>query len=159
MADAAAHIARDAALLDEAARVPNGLADARLAQSPWQVLARAGDGRPLASAAASQGTLVLTMTSRAGDLAIPTMLRAIAGSLAPDEDPAAAEILPIPESQLNAWSRAPGPAPRPRPENVERDDRRWLWGSVLVLLGIEVWLRRSRRDAAETIEETRARVA
>jgi len=157
--DAVARIARDAALQEEAARVPNGLADGPVARPPWYVIARAADGRPLVAAAASSDKLLVVSTARAGDLLVPTLLRAVAVGLAPAEDLSAAEILPIADSQLRAWSRSPGPPLAPRPENVERDDRRWLWGAVLLLLGVETVLRRSRRDLAATTEEARTRVA
>jgi hypothetical protein len=159
MADALARIARDAALRAESARTPNGLGDPRFVQHPWQVIARALDGRPIASAAASADRLVVAAAARQGDLLMPTLLRAIATNLAPETDLRGAEVVPIPDSQLRAWTRQPGPAPPPRPETVDRDDRRWLWGAVLVLLLIETWMRRETADTQQAIEETRARVA
>ena len=157
--DAVARIARDAALQEEAARIPSGFPDGPVARPPWHVIARAADGGPLVAAAASSDTLLVVSTARAGDLVVPTLLRAVAIGLAPEEDLSAAEILPIADSQLRAWSRAPRPLSAPRPENVERDDRRWLWGAVLLLIGVETVQRRSRRDLATTTEEARARVA
>jgi aerotolerance regulator-like protein len=158
MADAVARIARDVALGAESARTPNGLVDPRFGQLPWQVIARALDGRPVASAA-SADRLMVAAVARDGDLLMPTLLRAIATNLAPETSLLGAEVVPIPDSQLRAWTRQPGPAPPPRPETVDRDDRRWLWGAVLVLLLIEAWMRRETADTQQAIEETRARVA
>jgi hypothetical protein len=159
MADAVARISRDADLREESARAPNGLGDPRFAQPPWQLIARGLDGQPVAAAAASADRLVVATVARQGDLLLPTLLRAIATNLVPETDLRAAEVVAIPDSQLRAWTRQPGPPQSPRPETVERDDRRWLWGAVLLLLLIETWMRRPAADAQQAIEETRARVA
>jgi hypothetical protein len=50
----------------------------------------------------------------------------------------------IPDHALAAWTR---PAAEPSIDmlrNVDDSDRRWLWASVLGLLGLETWLRRDR---------------
>ena len=90
---------------------------------------------------------------------VPTLVRAIADGLAPADDLGANEVVPIADSRLRAWTREPGAPPPPRPEAVERDDRRWMWAGVLLLLGVETWMRRSRREADDIIEEAPARVA
>jgi len=154
-----ARIARDPALLDESRRTARGFTDRSLAQPPWHPLTAAADGRPVAVAAASGDRLLVASVGADGDLLVPTLARAIAISLAPETDLRGAEIVPIPDSQLRAWTRAPGPPPPPRPENVERDDRRWLWAAVLVLLAIETWMRRQSAGVQHAAEETRARVA
>jgi len=159
VADAAARIARDPALRDESGRTARGFADRSLAQPPWHPLTAAADGRPVAVAAASGDRLLVVACAANGDLLVPALARAIAISLAPETDLRGAEIMPIPDSQLRAWTRAPGPPPPPRPETVERDDRRWLWGAVLLLLAIETWMRRQSAGVQHAAEETRARVA
>jgi hypothetical protein len=159
VADAVARVARDAALLDESRRTARGIADRSLLQPPWHPLTAAADGRPVAVAAASGDRLLVASIAADGDLLVPTLARAIAVSLAPESDLRSAEIVPIPDSQLRAWTRAPGPPPPPRPETVERDDRRWLWGAVLLLLAIETWMRRQSAGAQDASQETRARVA
>ena len=159
VADAVARIARDPALRDESSRTARGFADRSLAQPPWHSLAAAADGRPVAVAAASSDRLLIVARAAEGDLIVPTLLRAVATNLAPPDNPGNAEILPIPDSQLRAWTRDPGAPPPPRPETVERDDRRWLWGAVLLLLAIETWMRRQAAGVQDTTEETRARVA
>lgn len=159
MADAVARIASDADLRAEADRVPEGLGESRFMGAPWMVIAAARDGRPIASASAAGDRLIVAGVSRDGDLIVPTLLRAIAANLAPQVSPGGAEIIPITDSQLRAWTREPGSPPPPRPETVERDDRRWLWGAVLLLLAIETWMRRPRAEVPPVTEETHARVA
>jgi hypothetical protein len=159
VADAVARIARDPALLDESRNTARGIADRSLLQPPWHLLTAAADGRPVAVAAASGDRLLVASIAADGDLLVPTLARAIAISLAPEPDLRGADIVPIPDSQLRAWTRAPGPPPPPRPENVEHDDRRWLWGAVVLLLAIETWMRSQSAGAQQATEETRARVA
>ena len=81
--------------------------------------------------------------------------------LAPLPDAAThAEVVPIADGQLRAWTRPPAPVTAPRVETVERDDRRWLWVAVLVLLAVETVdaPRAARRRATRSIRRT-ARVA
>jgi hypothetical protein len=159
MADAVARIARDADLQSEAAHLPAGLADRRFVTAPWQPLIAGGDGRPVVSAASSSGTLIVVSAADAFALVTPLLLRSIANSVAPAEDPTQSELLPIPDGQLRAWTRPPAAVAAPRTDTVDRDDRRWLWAGVLMLLAVEAWMRRMRRDAAETIEQEAVRVA
>jgi hypothetical protein len=159
MADAVARIARDADLQSEAARLSAGLADRRFVTAPWQPLVAGGDGRPVVSAASSSGTLIVVSAAEAVALVTPLLLRSIANSVAPAEDPTQWELLPISDGQLRGWMRPPAAVAAPRTDTVDRDDRRWLWAGVLVLLTVEAWMRRARRDTAETIEQEASRVA
>ncbi len=159
MADTVAGIARDADLQDEAARMPSGLVDRRFVTTPWQPLVAGADGRPVASAAASSGTLIVVSAADAAALVTPLLLRSIANSVAPEDNATRSELLPISDAQLRAWTRPPAAVTDPRFDTVDRDDRRWLWGGVLMLLAVEAWMRRGRRDAAEPIEQETARVA
>jgi hypothetical protein len=158
MTDAIARIARDAELQSESVRLPAGFADRRFVTAPWQPLVAGGDGRPVVSAAASSGTLIVVSAADAAALVTPLLLRSIVDSVAPVEDPAQSELVPISDTRLRAWTRPPA-VTAPRIDTVDRDDRRWLWGGVLMLLAAEAWMRRARRDAAEGIEQEAARVA
>ncbi len=55
-----------------------------------------------------------------------------------------AEPMVIPQQQLDSWSRRPG-APSLDAPLSDEGDRRWMWGLVLVLLGVEWWLRQPSR--------------
>jgi hypothetical protein len=61
----------------------------------------------------------------------------------------------IPAATLEAWSRAPLPSLTPVPPTDE-GDRRWLWGAVLVLLGIEQLVRRGRTVVRPSIADPAA---
>ena len=159
MAEAVARIARDLELGAAAGRVTAGLFDERFRATPWQTLAAAADGRPLAVAARSANRLVVASAAHASDVATPLLLRAIANAIATVPDLQRAEVVPVADALLRQWSRPASPA-SPRIETVEPDDRRWLWLAALCLLGCEIWIRRARRadEANERREET-ARVA
>ena len=160
MAKAVSRVARDSDLSAAASRVAAGLSDARFAAAPWQTLASAADGRPLAVAAGSAAQLVVTSAAPASDVATPLLLRSIANAMATMPDLQRAEVVPIPDAQLQQWSRPSAPIASPRIENLDQDDRRWLWLAVLCLLGLEMWIRRGRQtDEADERREEIARVA
>ena len=160
MADAVSRIAADRDLRDAASRVAAGLSDAAFAVAPWQILTSAADGRPLAVAAGLPDRLVVASAARAADVATPLLLRAIANAIAVPPDLQPAEVVPIADALLQRWSRAAAPLSSPRIQSVDEDDRRWLWLAALLLIALEVWMRRAR--TAERVGEGRpedARVA
>jgi hypothetical protein len=159
MADAIARLARDRELVDAAARRPAGLTQPRFRTAPWQPLAAAIDGQPLISAGASGATLVVASAAPADVLVTPLLLRSIANSIGGADDRESHEIVQIPDAVLRAWTRLPGGVVTPRLDTVERDDRRWLWIAVLVLLGAETWMRRGRRDDVAPLRSEESRVA
>ena len=158
-ADALARIARDRALQAEASNVANGLSDRRFSTPPWTTVAVASDGRPLAVGAELASGLVVVSGAEASSLAIPLLIRAMADGIAVFPDLRAAEVLPIPDAQLQAWTRPPGPLAVPRIDQIEQDDRRSLWVLVVGLLALEMWVRRARAAAALGADEEQARVA
>jgi hypothetical protein len=158
-ADALASIARDRELQAEASDVPAGLNDARFAAAPWQTLVSASDGRPLAAAAGSPAGVIVVSAAEPSSLVTPLLLRAMANGIAAPPDLRAAEVLPIPDAQLQGWTRPAAPVTAPRIDRVERDDRRALWVLVLALLALETWVRRARPAGAIEPHEEDARVA
>ena len=160
MAAAAAGIARDPDLAAAAARIPSGFSGASVNTAPWQILARAADGRPLVAAAAAANRFVVASAAPASELATPVLLRSIANAIAGAPALQHAEVMPIADAQLQRWSRPSAPPSSQRIETVDRDDRRWFWLAVLALLALEMWMRRARRaDLPREQHEDHARVA
>jgi hypothetical protein len=160
VAQAIARITRDPDLSAAGIRASAGFANQRFSSAPWQTLALASDGRPLAAAAESADRLLVASAADASSLATPVLLRAIANAIGTLPDLQQAEVTPIAEAVLEQWSRPPAPVVSPRIDTVERDDRRWLWLAALSLLALETWMRRARASAGtEGREKERARVA
>ena len=159
IADAVASIARDRDLQAAGAQTPAGLSDPRFSAMPWQRLLLAPDGRPVAVAGASRASLVVVSGAPPSSLVTPLLLRAMVNALGGPPDLRQAEVLPIPESLLRAWSRPPSPVTAPRLDRVERDDRRGLWILVLALLALETWVRRARAEEKTSTYEEDVRVA
>lgn len=159
IADAIASIARDRDLQAAGAQAGAGLSDPRFSATPWQPLRLAPDGRPVAVAGASRASLVVVSGATPSSLVTPLLLRAMVNALGGPPDLRQAEVLPIPESQLRAWSRPPAPVTAPRVDRVERDDRRGLWILVLALLALETWARRAKTEEKTSTYEEDVRVA
>jgi hypothetical protein len=162
MADAAAHLLRDVELQTAAARVATGFVDARFSAAPWQAVALSAEGRPLAVAGESSGRLVVASAAAASNIVTPLLMRSLANGLGAAPDLQTGEVAPIADRLLREWAR-PAPIPSaPVADALRQDesenDRRWLWLAALSLLGMETWMRRARRAAAEAPEEV-ARVA
>jgi len=60
--------------------------------------------------------------------------------------------------QLASWSRPPG-SPLVNAPLRDEGDRRWVWGGVLALLALEMWMRRRRSEVSSVAENSEARVA
>jgi hypothetical protein len=83
------------------------------------------------------------------DSATPYAAAAVAVAVLRASAPAtpAGEIDPavIPDAMLRSWEREPKPPPPSRLRGLfDESDGRWLWVAVLLLLGAEWWIRRSR---------------
>lgn len=160
MAAAAVRIAADHDVRAAGVRVAAGLTDPQFQTAPWQTLAAAADGRPVAAAAASPDRLLVASAAPAADVATPVLLRAIANAIADIPDLRGVEVLPIADDVLRRWSRPPSAAPAPRLETIDGDDRRWLWMAVLALLVLEQWIRRDRPASVDQPDrDEQARVA
>jgi Aerotolerance regulator N-terminal len=158
-ADAMASVTRDPELQAEASEAPAGLRDRRFATAPWQTLVSASDGHPLAAAAGTPAGFVVVSGAESSSLVTALLLRAIANGIAVPPDLRTAEVLPIPDAQLQSWTRPAAPVTTPRIDRVERDDRRGLWALVLGLLALEMWVRRARPAGAIAPPQEDARVA
>ena len=146
IADAIARIARDPDLLASARRLTARLPADGFDREPWHVVAENGDGRPLAAASAdAAGRLIVASASGPDQLATAVLLRSMLDAMAPAASFESAEVIAIADAQLRAWSREPGQAAAPRRETIDEDDRRALWIAVLILLGVETWMRRGAR--------------
>ncbi len=160
MADAVARMAKDHDLRATAMGVAGGLTDKRFVTAPWQVLAVAADGRPLAAAAGSADRLLVVSAAGAMSLATPVLLRSIANGISSIPDLRQAEVMPIADAVLKRWSRPAAPVVSPRIETVDHDDRRWSWLATLCLLALEHWIRRARPVSnSQRPSEADARVA
>ena len=155
MADAVARLTRDADLRDAASRAGAPASGSISTRAPWILVAGDATGRPLVAAAAASGALVVVSGAPAPSIVTPILLRAAANAVAPGASVGEAEVVPIPDAQLRAWTR-PAAQPSPRTAPGESDDRRWLWLIVLGLFGIEEWMRRRPRAGSSATTATEA---
>jgi len=153
MAEAVARIASDRDLLAVAARVHAPFDPSRDITASWIPVVHDAGGRTLVAAGADDRRLIVASAADASNFITPLLMRAIVNGMADPPDLRPVEVLPIPDEQLRAWTRAPGPLTQLRPNTIESDDRRWPWTLVLALIVIETWMRRARR--LETSDERR----
>jgi hypothetical protein len=85
--------------------------------------------------------LVLVTDATPGSIESAELVVAVANALAPAVDVAEREPESIADAQLAAWQRAPTAVTAPTDDG---GDGRWLWLVVLLLLGVETWVRRPR---------------
>lgn len=149
--DATRAIATDTSLTRAAGRataVPNAVSDA---SEPWVVLMRDAGGRPavLAAADGANGDTRMLVWSRvaAADEATALLIRATLRALAGADAFGEAEVIAIPDATLAQWQRPASEPPASEWREVDGNDRRWLWGAVLVLIAVEQVVRRRARHA------------
>jgi len=161
IAEAIARMSRDAEL-QAAASGTTGALDARFTTAPWHVVALGkGAGAepappgPLIAAAGSASELLVASAAGPLDLVTPLLLRSMVNGLAMLPDVRQAEVVSIPDAELEAWSRPAPPPGAPRLDTLEddQDDRRWFWASVLLLLALEAWMRRARATGGGAVAE------
>ena len=155
-------------LTDERATTPAPEVDS--IRSPWMANAVARICRETSSRnpvfqglvfRAEGNRLVVRVDSAIADSLLGDLTRSVLAAMATDVEQPRREILPIPDAQLNAWSREPGPAAVPRPEHRPGDGR-WFWLLSLGLLAVEVLARQSPRppaDAKDPLLREQTRVA
>ena len=159
IADAIARIAHDADLQTAAARLPRGVTGASFTGPAWQTIAAAADGRPVAVAAAAGDRLLIASAAPASDVVTPLLMRSIVNALALAPEVRNAEVVPIADAVLTAWSRPSSAPAAPRIGSVDEDDRRWLWAIAVLLLAVETWIRRASRQPRAGEQEETTRVA
>jgi hypothetical protein len=156
---------RDVAAVAGEIRVPESSASAPPSGGPWQTIATDANGAPIVTAAQAGRQLLVVSAAAAPEALTPVLIRSILDALSPPSDAGSAEIVPIPDAQLRAWERTPGPALTPDadgPIDDLSDDRRWLWAAALCLLALEGWMRSHARRSADAdahVAEENQRVA
>jgi len=109
------------------------------------------NGLPLGFVFGADGTrLIIRVDSSIADAVLTRLVRSTLDAISPIAEQPHEEILPIPDAQLKAWSREPGPAAIPSAGRRPTDGR-WFWLLALVLLGVEALVRStpSRRIAVD----------
>lgn len=141
----------------------------RTGAAPMVVLGRDAGGEPIVWAAqdstANGGALLLFVNAEAGSLTSAALVRAAASSMADDVPLAEHEPFTTSDQELQRWSRTSTDSASAETEASARalastsaidggdSDARWLWLVALVLLGVETWMRRASRNAAELASE------
>ena len=112
--------------------------------SPWTVVIRRPDGRPLIRAADANGALIFDVADRSDTLFAAAALRAMLNARRRVLDYSEQEVATI-SDRIVSWQSAPGPVGADAWRNAARTDARWFWLLALGLLAIEQWLRSRRR--------------
>lgn len=149
MGDVVAAMHRDAALSAAASEMaPAGAA----AAEPWATVVRGPDGSPAIQAAAADidarpHLLLLVHVEPGAMMSVATAAAAVrAAAATAATHPAELEPLTLTDAQLDGLRRpASAPERAAAATATGASDGRWLWLLVLLLLGVETWLR--RRDA------------
>lgn len=153
MGDVVAAVHRDGVVSAAASEVA---ATGGAAAETWATVVRGSDGAPVVQAAAAdidgRAHLVLLMHAGPGTMtsvaATAAAVRATAATTA--TDPAELEPLTLTDTQLDEWRRPASSSESAAAATAAGgSDGRWLWLLVLVLLGVETWLRQrdDRSDA------------
>jgi hypothetical protein len=121
----------------------------------WTLLSGGGDGAPRVRAASSGDELIVDVDAGPDSLAAAAAVRALLRARIEPEPYAEYEVARIDAATMNALSRSPAPVSRDAWRNAESTDARWLWLLVLVVLGVEQWVR-DRTMTAGTMEAKRA---
>ena len=163
--DAIAGLAADPSMLAEARAAQARPSHADETGDGWLAVARDGQGRVVVVAASpdassraplqAPSSWRLAVRAEPASTLVPALIRAalLARERAPRSTLLDAEVVPIAGAQLAAWTRPSQRVDAGALGVAQASDRRWAWGLVLVLLGIESVLRkrgqRARADAEE----------
>ena len=119
----------------------------------WTVVARSGSGAPVVRAAEAGDELLLEVAAPSTSFLGATAVRAALDAGHGGWTRPAEEIVRIPAETMARWNRAPGPVERDAWRQAAESDARWFWALVLVLMGVEQWLRqRGARRSAEAFD-------
>jgi hypothetical protein len=124
--------------------------------APWVVIARNNVGTPVAAVAASGTELIAHVAAPPSAFVTAAALRSLLVAIADRPSWVEHEVAPIPATRLKAWTRAPGPIPPDRWKRSAPGDARWCWALVLLLLGVETFVRRARHQTVDVEETVRA---
>ena len=117
--------------------------------APWLVLMRDAGGAPVVLAAADKanGNTRMLVWSRvaAADEATALLIRATLRALAGNDAFGEAEVIAMADATLAQWQRPSSEPPASEWRDVDGNDRRWLWGAVIVLIVVEQIVRRRAR--------------
>ena len=115
------------------------------------VVARDRWGRPIVLAAsdstAASPRLLLFPIADAGSLVSAALIAAATSATSTSPDVGELERVTIAEQTLAGWRRKAAPSPAGLDAGDGASDGRWLWALALVLLGVETWIRRERRQS------------
>jgi hypothetical protein len=117
--------------------------------APWSAVAFDGRGNPIVSAASAGTELIVRVGASPASFVAAAALRAALVGRVAREAWAEREVQTIDRTRLGTWSRAPGPVPPDAWRQSAPGDARWVWAAVLLLLGVEVAIRRSRPAVRE----------
>lgn len=133
--------------LISAAAEPAG--ERRAVAAPWTAVAFDNAGNAIVSAAAAGTELVVRVAAPADSFIAAAALRAALAGGAKRNAWTEHEVETIAGSRLVGWTRPAGPVPPDAWRHAAPGDARWVWAVVLLMLGVEAALRRSRPAAPE----------
>lgn len=143
MGDVVARVRRDATLADAAARAD--VVDSAVYGAPFVRIATDATGRPVVVAARAsidgRERLLFAVLADAGSLASAALISAVTNALGTDAPVTELEPAVIPAAVLASWQRAT-PASAVAAIGGGESDGRWFWLFALVLLSVEMLMRR-----------------
>ena len=125
--------------------------------APFAVIARAQSGAPVVYATAGNvngaNRLIFFTRSNPSSLSSAALIAAVSSSTSVASDLPESETIALSDDALTKLERAPQDVGAGNPGSEQRaparsgmSDGRWLWVLVLVLLGLETWMRRRAQD-------------
>jgi hypothetical protein len=160
MADVAVALAGDAALAHALRGAKAIAADAMT--DPWRVVLRDEEGHALAAVAAqttlasnrSPGALIVRARVPPTSTALPALIRSALIANAEAAALSEAEVLPVRDAQLAAWTRPAREIDDRAIGGPQTSDRAWLWAAALLALAVEAFVRRRRLRAPSAAQES-----